>query len=98
MQFELRVYVHCIVLVCTDSFTLLAGVGSARGTLVPGVKTPSACQEFCRNLTSCVAVDYDTEYDNCYYHTDLNSLVSSRYANTYVNQYVINRCPAQGNI
>ena len=62
---------------CPDRFWKLNNTSLLGGILVPGLNTPDGCKGWCLNNSTCVAVDFNKEVRQCFFHTTLTGTLQS---------------------
>ncbi len=56
--------------VCADTFEEYTNTSARGGVLAQGIMTWKTCQNFCLNIISCRAVDWDTLTLKCFTHVE----------------------------
>ncbi len=80
---------------CTNGWRSTPNTSSSGAIQQIGINNVVSCQQGCINLATCVAIDYDTANNQCWFHTNSANLASTTTSNG-VTQYV--RCSDSGEL
>jgi len=80
----------CISADCNSLWSEIVSQHSYSGKQGVGYTTLYACQSLCINTTNCVAIDFDTNQNTCFYFL---SPAPAVYPATGVNHYVLVNAP-----